>query len=337
MKKEETPGKGEIVIYQSKDGSAKLEAKLENETIWLTQKQIAELFNVGKAAISKHTKNIFQEGELTKNPTVSILETVQSEGGRSIKRKLEYFNLDFIISVGYRVNSKRATQFRIWATNVLRNHIVKGFTINQNRLKTQNFTRLNELEKAVGLLKGAIQNKQLNQNEASGLLSVISDYANSWILLQKYDKSELKIKKSGVKKIKPVAYDFAADAIKKLKMDLIKKKEAAQIFGQERDGGLSSILGNLEQTFAGKQLYPSIEEKAAHLLYFVIKNHPFVDGNKRIASFLFIIFISRNNYLLNKKGEKKINDNALVALALLVAESRPGEKEIMISLITNLL
>ena len=195
-------------------------------------------------------------------------------------RKMHLYNLDIIISVGYRVNSKRATQFRIWATNVLRHHIVKGFTINQKRLKTQNFARLGELEKAVGLLKNAMQNKQLSQSEAAGLLSVISDYANSWILLQKYDKGELEVKKSKIKAIKSIIYDFAAEATEKLKIDLVKKKEASQLFGQERERGLESILGNLKQSFGGKALYPSIEEKAAHLLYFVIKNHPFVDGNK---------------------------------------------------------
>ncbi len=334
MKKEQLSNKGEMIIYRSKEGAAKLEVKLKNETIWLTQKQIAELFGTERPAITKHLNNIFHNEELNKNSVSSILEHTAEDGK---KYQTQFYNLDAVISVGYRVNSKRATQFRIWATNVLRNHIVKGFTINQSRLKTQNFARLGELEKAVGLLKNAIQNKQLSQSEAAGLLSVISDYANSWILLQKYDKGELKIKKSKIKETKVIVYDFAAKAIENLKIDLLKKKEASQIFGQEREHGLESILGNLEQSFGGKALYPSLEEKAAHLLYFVIKNHPFVDGNKRIASFLFIVFLSQNNFLLDKKGDKKINDNALVALALLVAESKPGEKEVIISLITNLL
>jgi len=334
MKKEKLPKKGEIVIYQSKEGSAKLKVKLQNETIWLTQKQIAELFGTQRPAITKHLNNIFKNKELNEKSVSSILEHTALDGKIY---KTRFYNLDAIISIGYRVNSRRATQFRIWATDILRNHIVKGFTINQKRLKSQSLARLNELEKAVGLFKNAIGNKRLNRSEAAGLLDVITNYANSWVLLQKYDKGELIIKKGKIKKVKIVSYNFGVEAIKRLKKDLISKKQASELFGQERDGGLQNILKNLEQTFGGKSLYPSIEEKAAHLFYFVIKDHPFVDGNKRIASFLFVVFLSQNNYLLDKKGDKKINDNTLVALALLIAESNPAEKDTMLALVTNIL
>ncbi|MBU1179452.1 type II toxin-antitoxin system death-on-curing family toxin [Patescibacteria group bacterium] len=322
--------KGKIVIYKSKDNRAELRVKLEKENIWLDAHQMAQIFGTQRPAVVKHINNIYKTKELDKNSTCSILEQVAAD--KKI-RKMNLYNLDMILSVGYRVNSKHATQFRVWATGVLRNYIVKGVVINEKRIKE---TRLKELEGAIKLLKSA-QNKQLSRDETAGLLSVITDYADSWILLQKYDEDKLKIQKGRTSGIKSIAYEFAGQAIEKLKQDLLKKKEAADIFGQERDRGLESILKNLEQSFGGKRLYPSIEEKAAHLLYFIIKNHPFVDGNKRIGSFLFVVFLSQNNYLTDKKGEKKINDNALVALALLVAESKPSEKDVMLALITNLL
>jgi len=336
-KKKDNFPKGEIVIYKTKDGKAKLEVNLREETVWLTQKQIADLFDVNVPAASKHIKNIFKDKELEYGATVSKMEIVQKEGNRMIQRMTEFYNLDMIISIGYRVNSQRATQFRIWATKVLKDHLLKGFTVNEKRLKEQKISKLQELEKAIALLQGAIQNRELNKIEAEGLLKVITDYANSWILLQKYDEGKLAVPKKTSKFLWELNYDEAKKAVDELKNNLIKNKQAAEIFGQERGHGLDAIIGNLNQSFGGKKLYPGIEEKAAHLLYFVIKDHPFVDGNKRSASFLFILFLSKNNFLLNKKGEHKVNDNALVALALLVAESAPKEKEVMVALIANLL
>ncbi|MFA5871914.1 MAG: virulence protein RhuM/Fic/DOC family protein [Parcubacteria group bacterium] len=326
--------KGEVVIYKTKDGQAKLKVNLREETVWLDAHQTASLFGVNRPAIVKHINNVYKTGELDEKSTCSILEQVAADGK---KRKMNLYNLDMIISVGYRVNSTRATQFRIWATKVLRDHIIKGFTLNEKRLKEQKQVKLRELESAIALLQGAIRNRDLNKIEAEGLLKVITDYANSWILLQKYDEGKLVVQKKTSKFRWELGYDEAKKSISELKNNLIKNKRATEIFGQERGHGLDAIIGNLNQTFGGKKLYPSIEQKAAHLLYFVIKDHPFVDGNKRTASFLFILYLARNNYLLNKKGERKINDNALVALALLVAESNPKEKDIMVALITNLL
>lgn len=270
---------------------------------------------------------------MVEKATVSKMEIVQKEGEREIKRKIDFYNLDMIISVGYRVNSQKATQFRIWATQVLKNYIIKGYAIDQKRLQK---TKLKELEQAISLLQRVIQKRQLKQPEAVGLLNIITDYANSWILLQKYDEGKLRITKTTESKYS-LDYNEARNAITELKRDLVKKRQAGSLFGQEREEELAGILAGINQAFNGKEVYPSIEEKAAHLLYFIIKDHPFADGNKRIASLLFIIYLVKNNYLFNKKGERKINDNALVALALLIAESDPKEKDIMIKLVINFL
>jgi death-on-curing family protein len=326
--------KGEIVIYKTKDGKAKLKVNLREETVWLDAHRIAMLFDVNRPAIVKHINNIYKTGELAEKPTCSILEQVAADGKI---RKMNLYNLDMIISVGYRVNSQRATQFRIWATRVLHKHLLKGFTINEQRIKGQHQAKSSELEKAVQLLKQAMGSKKLLKSEAKGLLKVITDYANSWILLQKYDEGRLAIRKRTSKYKWEMDYGWAKEAIAKLKENLLKKKQATEIFGQERGHGLDAIIGNLNQSFGGKKLYPTLEEKAAHLLYFVIKDHPFVDGNKRSASLLFIQFLAKNNFLFRKDGERKINDNTLVALALLVAESNPKEKDVIIALITNLL
>lgn len=336
MKKEKGQ-RGEIVIYERKDG-VHFDVTLQDETIWLSQNQIASIFVVKKAAISKHIKNIYQDGELERKSTVSKMETVQQEGARLIKRSVEYYNLDMIIAVGYRVNSKRATQFRIWATGILRNHTLKGYTINERRLKESQALKLKELEKTVSLLQGIMRSKALSESEAKGLLSVVTDYANSWILFQQYDTGSLEIKKKITRGISYIGYEQAHDAVWALKEHLLRKKEGSDVFGVERQkGALEGILDSIRQSFGGKEIYPSLEEKAAHLLYFIIKQHPLVDGNKRVASLLFIFFLSRNHYLYRKNTERKINDNALVALALLIAESKPSEKEVMISLVTNLL
>lgn len=326
--------KGKIIIYRSKDGQAKIEVNLQKETVWLTQKQIAELFGIERSVVTKHLGKVFKEGELDKNSVCAFFAHTAEDGKIY---KTQFYNLDAVISVGYKANSKRATQFRIWATKTLRDHLVKGYTINEKRLKQQREVKLQEMERVIRLFQKARQNKLLNQNEADGLLQVITDYANSWLLLQKYDEEKLQVKKRAGKTKSILNYETSARAIEKLKDSLMKKKQATDIFGRDRGLGLEGILGNINQTFGGKQLYPSAEEKAAHLLYFVIKDHPFVDGNKRIGSFLFVLFLQQNKILLDKRGEKKIGDNALVALALLVAQSNPKDKDLMVALITNLL
>ena len=320
--------KGEIIIY--KDKTSKIEVRLENNTVWLTQAQIASLFGTKRPAITKHLRNIFASGELQEKSVCSILEHTAADGKTY---KIQFDNLDAIISVGYRVNSQNATKFRIWATKILRDHIIKGYTINQKRLAE---TGLREFENALVLVRETIEKKALTGDEARGLLRVITDYANTWLLLQKYDEGKLTT--AGVRKkvSYTLTYEDARYAIDELKRKLIAKKEAGDLFGMERDH-LAGIIGNINQSFGGRTLYPSVEEKAAHLLYFIIKDHPFGDGNKRIASLLFIVFLARNRHLFTKRGERKINDTALVALALLIAESKPSQKEAMVKLIVNFL
>lgn len=329
----ESENKGEVIIYKAKDGQAKLEVNLRDETVWLDAHQLAKLFEVDRTGIVRHIKNVYKSKELRENSTCAKIAQVAHDGRI---RKMDFYNLDMIISVGYRVNSQRATEFRIWATKTLKNHLVRGYTINENRLR-QRDTRLQELEKVIRLFQDAKQSKLLNQSEADGLLHVITEYADTWILLNKFDQEKIIIKGKGAKEKSVLDYDKAMEEIFQLKNKLVSQKEATDIFGQERSHGLEGIMGNINQSFGGKALYPTIEIKAAHLLYFVIKDHPFVDGNKRIGSFLFIAYLHQNKYLLNKNGEKKINDNALVALALLVAQSNPKDKESMIALVTNLL
>lgn len=323
--------KQKIIVYKSKDGGIEFRHNADKETIYASLNQIADLFGVGKAAISKHLKNIFTTGELKKGSTVSKMETVQIEGGRNIKRIIESYNLDAIIAVGYRVNSKTATDFRIWSTNVLKRYLIKGYALNEKRLRD---TRLKEFEKTISLFKRIINEKNLSLKESEGFLRIITDYADSWSILQRYDEGSLKVPLTTKKGLK-VDYEKTLEEIDSLKIDLIKKKQATGIFGLEKDQGLKSIVGNIHQTFGKKELYPSLEEKAAFLLYFIIKDHPFVDGNKRIACFLFVLFLMKNKFLYQKNGEKKFNSNALVALALLVAESKPKDKDIMIDLIIN--
>jgi death-on-curing family protein len=325
--------KQKIIIYKSKTGP-KLEVSLKNDTVWLTQKQMANLFDKNVRTVNEHVVNIFKEDELKENSVVRKFRITASDGK---KYNTNIYNLDVIISVGYRVKSLRGTEFRIWATKTLRKYITDGIVLNEKRLKDRQLDNLSQLEGAIKLLQQTIQRRKLKSNESKALLSLITDYTNSWILLQKYDEDKLKVEKVTKKKGVRLVYEDVYKEVLVLKKNLIKKKQATSLFAQERDHGLDAILGNIYQTFGGKDLYSSLEEKAAHLLYFVIKDHPFSDGNKRTASFLFILFLMKNNCLYNKKGEKKINDNALVALALLVAESDPKQKDLMVRLIVNLI
>ena len=325
--------KEKIVIYKTQKGP-EFEVRLKEETVWLTQKQIAELFNKGVPAINEHIKNIYKEGELDKKSTIRNFRIVQIEGKRRIGREVDSYNLDMILSVGYRVSSKRATQFRIWATKTLKNYLIKGYAINEKRLLDAE-NKFNELRTAIDFLKNKAKHELLSGQEQE-ILNLLSNYSKTLTLLEQYDKNELKIR-FGKKAVFALRYEDAQKIIKGLKKELMAAKEASDLFGQEYEGKLESIVRNLYQTFDKNELYKTIEEKAAHLLYLIIKDHPLADGNKRIASFLFVYFLDKNNYLYRENGEKKINDNALVALAILIAVSDPGEKDTMIKMITNIL
>lgn len=319
MKKDELK-KGEIIIYKSKEGP-KLEVQLQEDTIWLTQKQIAMLFGTQRPAITKHLNNIFRSGELEEKVVSSILEHTTQHGaikGKTQTKDIKFYNLDAIISVGYRVNSQKATQFRIWATKTLKEHLIKGYTLNQKRLlQAQNTFK--DLQETIALLQEKSKHELLAGQEQE-ILSLLSNYAKTLTLLEQYDKEKITL----VKKVKGkfvLREDEAKKVIEKLKTELIAKKEASDLFGRDSNNRLKGIIGAIYQTFGGKELYPSLEE---------------VDGNKRIASFLFVYFLDKNNYLYKPSGEKKINDNALTALALLIAVSNPDEKDKFIKLITNL-
>ena len=308
--------------------------RLEKETVWLTQKQMAMLFDKGVPTINEHIKNIYKERELRQDSTIRKFRIVQKEGGRIVERDIDFYNLDVIISVGYRVKSLRGTQFRIWATKTVKEHLVRGYTINEKRL-LQSRNQLKELQGAINFLQEKAKHKLLSGQEQE-ILNLLAGYSKTFSLLERYDKNKLTlIQKAKGKFI--LTYENAEQVIQEIKTELMNKKEVSGLFGQETGEKFKAILGNIYQTFNKKELYPSLEEKAAHLLYFVIKDHPFVDGNKRIASFLFVYFLDKNNYLYRLTGEKKINDNALVSLSLLMAVSEPKEKDILIKIITNLL
>lgn len=323
----------QIVLYTGPKGEEKVEVRMDKETVWLTQAQISDLFRIERSVITKHLKNVFLTAELSRN---SVCAKIAHTAADNKVYQVEVYNLDAIISIGYRVNSKRATQFRIWATSVLHDHILKGYTVNEARL-TETKARAHELERAVRLIRGAIETRALKSSEARGLLTVITEYTHTWSLLQQYDEAQLKLQRTRTTKFVTIAYDEACVAIVELKRHILHKKEAGSLFGIEREHGLERVLGAITQTFDGVVLYKSLEERAAHLLYFVIKDHPFSDGNKRIGAFLFVRFLEINAFGRDKRGERKINPNTLVALALLIAQSKPVEKEIMIALVTNLL
>ena len=325
--------KGEIVIYQAKGGKTTLEVKLQKETVWLSQAQLSNLFDKNKRTISEHIRNIFKEGELSENSVVRNFRTTAKDGK---SYETNYYNLYVIISVGYRVKSQRGTQFRIWASQVLKDHLIKGYSINEKRLQEQNI-RLAELQKTVDLMGRAIRRRELDKTQVAGLLNVITDYSYAMSLLDQYDHQELKIHKTTRKKEFVITYEEARNAIDTLVEQSRKKGHPSQLFGKEKDKSFKGSLGAIYQTFDGKDVYPSIEEKASHLLYFVVKNHSFVDGNKRIGAFLFVWFLDINGILYTRDGKKRIGDNALVALTLVIAESRPKDKDIIIKVIINLI
>lgn len=317
-----------LLIFKADDQSTPVSVRLEGDSLWLTQEQMAELFGRERSVITKHLRNVFREEELEENSVCANFARTANDGK---VYQTQHYNLDAIISVGYRINSKRGTQFRQWATQVLRTHLTQGWTLDQARFE-KNST---ELEAALLLVKKVAQIDELTSEMGRGLLDIISRYTQTFLLLQRYDEGLLTEPEGTPGGNLPTA-DEARMAIAQLKKNLMSRGEASHLFGQEREDGLSSILSNLDQTVFGEPAYATIENKAAHLLYFVIKNHPLSDGNKRVGAFLFIDFLHRNHALL-KNGQPIINDIGLTALALLVAESMPDQKEIIINLIKNML
>lgn len=330
MKKAEPPDKGEIVLYRADNKKTRVEVHLKGETVWLSLNQMETLFQRDKSVISRHLNNVFRSGELSRKAVVAFFATTAADGKTY---QVEYYNLDAIISVGYRVNSKRGTQFRIWATQTLKDHLIQGYTLNERRLRERGI----EFEHAIQLLSHTLTSHELVSEQGRAVLEVITRYAKTWSLLKRYDDNRLAVPEKRRTARVLLDYPRAKEAISTLKKELIARGEATPLFGQERSQALSGILGSIEQTFDGKPLYTSAEEKASHLLYFIIKDHPFTDGNKRIGSFLFIIYLRENGCLEDSAGRVKLNDNALVALALLIAESDPAHKDLMTRLVMNLL
>jgi prophage maintenance system killer protein len=316
-----------IIIYQSPDGAATLEVRLDHETVWLTQDQMAELFGRERSVITKHLRNVFKEGELEEDSVRAKYAHTAADGKEYLT---QFYNLDAIISVGYRVNSKQGTCFRQWATQVLRDHIVKGYTVNEQRLREES-AKLLEMRQTVELLARTLENRELVSETGRDVLRVIGDYAYALTLLDRYDHGTLAIEETTGKALHVIDYDEAIGIVASM------KGEFDGLFGIEKDQGFKSALGAIYQTFGGNELYPSVEEKGANLLYFVVKNHAFSDGNKRIAAALFIYFLGMNGILYRPDGGKRLADNALVALTLLIAESRPEEKDTIVKVIVNLI
>jgi len=315
-----------IEIYKSKTGETQVEVRFEHDTVWLNLNQIAQLFGRDKSVISRHLSAVFRDNELDRHSVVAKNATTALDGKTY---QVDFYNLDAILSVGYRVNSKQGTQFRIWATQRLRDYLVEGISINKDRLQ--------ELEKIVEVISKTTIDQTHDLAEAKGLLHILNHYTKSFILLNQFDSASLPLQNLNGVVTYQIEYDEAVQAIEILKSELIQKNEATPLFGNQKDKSFEGILRSILQTFDGNYLYPTIEEQSAHLLYFVIKNHPFSDGNKRIGAFLFVWFLEKNSHLLKHNGERKINDNALTALALLVAQSNPEDKELMIRLICNLI
>ena len=326
---------GEIVLFEAADGQVRLDVRLDAETVWLSLNQMVELFGRDKSVISRHLRNVFASGELAREATVARNATVRREGDREVVREIEQFNLDAILSVGYRVNSKRGTQFRIWATRTLRDHVLQGYSLNERRLREKG---LDEIQQAVALLARTLDHHALVTDEGRAVLDVVQQYARSWRLLLEYDEDRLpEVPARPSHPTADLTLDAARRAIVQMRDALASRGEVTGLFGQERGEQLAGILRSIEQTFDGQPLYPSVEARASHLLYFVIKDHPFVDGNKRIGSLLFLEYLRLNGGLLRSDFTPRFADNALVALALLIAESDPGHKQLVIRVILNLL
>ena len=316
-----------IAIYQSPTGT--VDVRLDGDTVWLSLQQIADLFGRDKSVISRHLRNVFNEGELERPSVVAKNATTAADGKTY---QVEFFNLDAILSVGYRVNSREGTRFRQWATRLLREHLTLGYTVNRQRFEDN----AAELEAALNLIRKAAQTPELSADTGRGLVDIVTRYAHTFLWLQRYDEGLLTDPATQPGGTLPTL-EQAREALARLKADLVQRGEATDLFARDRGDGLAALLGNLDQSVFGEPAYPSVEAKAAHLLYFVIKNHPFSDGNKRSGAFLFVDFLHRNGRLLNASGHPVINDMGLAALALLVAESDPAQKDVLIRLIVNML
>ena len=317
--------KNPIEIFSTDDNKVSLQVSLEGETVWLSQGQMVELFGRERSVITKHINNIFKEGELNKKSNVQNLHIANSD------KPVAFYSLDVIISVGYRVKSQRGVQFRQWATKVLNQYLVQGYALNEKRLQERHI----QFEQAIALLSATLTNQALVNDDGQAVLQVIRDYARSWSLLQGYDEQSLIDNKASQAQMVSIDVNAALQAIEELKQALMSKGEATPLFGQLRGDGLASALATIEQGFGDELFYPNVASRAAHLLYFVIKNHPLTDGNKRSGSFLFLWYLRLNQHFLAKSVEQLINDNTLVALALLVAESKPEQKKLMIRLIEH--
>ena len=319
-----------IIIYQSEDGKTQIDVHLENDTVWLTQAQMAELFQTDRTSIVRHIQNIYKIGELDRESTCAKIAQVQTEGHRYVRRTIPYFNLDMIISVGYRINSKRGVKFRQWANKILKDYLIKGYAVNDNIRREQ----IGELRQLVGILGRTIQSQPLMPSEDSqALFDVVTDYAYALDTLDNYDYERLTIEKTTQEERFHATYNNAIRAIEGLR----KKFGGSSLFGNEKDDSFKSSIGQIYQTFGGKELYPSVEEKAAMLLYLVTKNHSFSDGNKRIAATLFLWFLNNNGILYREDGTKRLADNTLVAITLMIAESKTEEKDVMVKVVVNLI
>jgi prophage maintenance system killer protein len=318
-----------IVIYRAKDGKTQIDVSLRDETVWIDQKQMAQLFGTERSVITKHISNILKTKELQRKSVCAKFAHTAADGKQY---QTQFYNLDMIISVGYRVNSRRGTQFRIWATNLLKQHLIAGYTLNEKRLAAQQ-EKYQELQNAIKLLGQVAVNRQLSSTEATELIRVVQDYAYGLDLIDAYDYQRLEVGAVSRQTALPISYEDARRAIEQLRVQY----QASDLFGREKDQSFGGSLVSIFQTFDGSQLYPSIEEKAASLLYFLVKNHPFIDGNKRIAAFLFLWFLDRNKSLYRADGSKRIADNALVAITLMTAESKPADKNLIVKVIINLI
>ena len=319
-----------IVIYQTPDGQTQIDVRLENETVWLTQAQMAELFETDRTSIVRHINNIYRVDELEREATCAKIAQVQTEGNRQVTRTIPYFNLDMIISVGYRVNSKRGVKFRQWANRVLKEYLVKGYAVNE-RIRHE---QIGELRQLVGMLGRTLQNQPvISTDETAALFEVVTDYTYALDTLDNYDYERLAIDKTTKEESFHATYENAMEAINGLR----DKFGGSVLFGNEKDDSFKSSIGQIYQTFGGEELYPSVEEKAAMLLYLVTKNHSFSDGNKRIAATLFLWFLNNNGILYRENGSKRLADNTLVALTLMIAESKTEEKDVMVKVVVNLI
>jgi prophage maintenance system killer protein len=317
----------DVAIYEAEGGQTQLQVKLDRETVWLSLNQMVELFGRDKSVVSRHIHNVFREEELTPDSVVANFATTAADGKTY---QVDHYNLDVIISVGYRVKSQQGTRFRQWATRVLRAHIVDGFTLNEQRLREES-TKLREMQRTVALLARTLTHQELVTEAGKDVLAVITDYAYALTLLDRYDHGALVIEGTTGELRQTIGYEEGITIVAGM------KGQFDGLFGLEKDQGFKSALATIHQTFDGRELYPSVEEKAAHLLYFIVKNHAFSDGNKRIAAALFITFLARNGILYRPDGGKRLADNALVALTLLIAESRPDERDTIVKVIVNLI